>query len=242
MSENVQVEQPQDISKVVSDEGQVSTINDSGSTFGKFKDATSLLSAYNSLEAEFTRKSQKLAETIKELEKSKSAEGLARENDKGSTQEENIKSDSLTENKPSQNETQDNIKNQWKRRVDDFFLKNAEAKVHSAKIAKVLRDNRELISMKNGIDIAFSLVKASELKKPADLINDPDFLSSYVMNNPDIKNSIIRDYLGQTLSSPKAPKVLSGTSSGVYASPNTSKPSSIFDAGQILSKMLNGKK
>ena len=34
------------------------------STFGKFKDATSLLSAYDSLQAEFTRKSQKLAEDL----------------------------------------------------------------------------------------------------------------------------------------------------------------------------------
>ncbi len=36
-----------------------------GSPFGKFKDSTSLLSAYNSLQAEFTRKSQRLAELEK---------------------------------------------------------------------------------------------------------------------------------------------------------------------------------
>ena len=35
------------------------------SPFGKFKDSTSLLSAYNSLQAEFTRKSQRLAELEK---------------------------------------------------------------------------------------------------------------------------------------------------------------------------------
>lgn len=40
--------------------------NQEGSIFGKFKDAKSLLSAYNQLEAEFTRKSQKLAEIQKE--------------------------------------------------------------------------------------------------------------------------------------------------------------------------------
>ncbi|MBQ7579062.1 MAG: hypothetical protein IJT25_00825, partial [Clostridia bacterium] len=34
------------------------------SPYGKFKDAKSLLSAYNSLEAEFTRKSQKLASLL----------------------------------------------------------------------------------------------------------------------------------------------------------------------------------
>ena len=39
-----------------------------GSIFGKFKDAKTLLDAYNSLQSEFTRKSQKLAEFQKELE------------------------------------------------------------------------------------------------------------------------------------------------------------------------------
>lgn len=39
-----------------------------GSMFGRFKDAKTLLEAYNNLQAEFTRKSQKLAEFQKEYE------------------------------------------------------------------------------------------------------------------------------------------------------------------------------
>jgi hypothetical protein len=42
--------------------------NQEGSMLGKFKDAKSLLEAYNSLESEFTRKCQKLAELQKENE------------------------------------------------------------------------------------------------------------------------------------------------------------------------------
>lgn len=42
--------------------------NSKSSIFGKFKDAQTLLDAYNSLQAEFTRKSQKLAEIQKELD------------------------------------------------------------------------------------------------------------------------------------------------------------------------------
>lgn len=40
-----------------------------GSMLGKFKDANKLLEAYNNLEAEFTRKSQKLSELQQECEK-----------------------------------------------------------------------------------------------------------------------------------------------------------------------------
>lgn len=43
--------------------------NQEGSMFGKFKDAKTLLEAYNSLQAEFTRKSQKLSDFQKELNK-----------------------------------------------------------------------------------------------------------------------------------------------------------------------------
>lgn len=42
--------------------------NSEGSIFGKFKDAKTLLDAYNSLQAEFTRKSQKLAEIQKQFD------------------------------------------------------------------------------------------------------------------------------------------------------------------------------
>ncbi len=42
--------------------------NQEGSNFGKFRDAKTLLEAYNSLQAEFTRKSQKLAQFQKESE------------------------------------------------------------------------------------------------------------------------------------------------------------------------------
>lgn len=49
---------------------QTETENLDGSIYyGKFKDAKTLLDAYNSLQGEFTRKSQKLAEIQKEIDK-----------------------------------------------------------------------------------------------------------------------------------------------------------------------------
>ena len=46
----------------------IETENSESSIYGKFKDAKTLLDAYNSLQAEFTRKSQKLAEFQKQIE------------------------------------------------------------------------------------------------------------------------------------------------------------------------------
>ena len=67
MNENT-LEQP--ILETESNQQTDSTLteNQEGSMIGKFKDAKTLLDAYNNLQAEFTRKSQKLAEFQKELE------------------------------------------------------------------------------------------------------------------------------------------------------------------------------
>ena len=59
--ENTTIEQP-------AAEPDKTTENSEGSIYGKFKDAETLLEAYNSLEAEFTRKSQKLSELQKKFE------------------------------------------------------------------------------------------------------------------------------------------------------------------------------
>ncbi|MBQ8451567.1 MAG: hypothetical protein IJ538_02190 [Clostridia bacterium] len=59
------VEQPENISNQNSAQNELESNN--GSTFGKFKNVKNLLDAYTNLEAEFTRKSQKLAEIEKEF-------------------------------------------------------------------------------------------------------------------------------------------------------------------------------
>lgn len=70
-----------------------------GSPFGKFKDSTSLLSAYNSLQAEFTRKSQRLAELEKSFALSQKNTALQPEID-------------ASENKAEINESEINFKSQ----------------------------------------------------------------------------------------------------------------------------------
>ena len=70
MEENIFVEQPneQDNVPVADAKEEIGTPSSSlsGSQFGKFKDANSLLTAYNNLQAEFTKKCQKLSELEKE--------------------------------------------------------------------------------------------------------------------------------------------------------------------------------
>lgn len=70
MEENKVWEQPQELDNVpVADaktDDSTSLSKNEGSQLGKFKDAQSLLSAYNNLQAEFTKKCQKLSELEKQ--------------------------------------------------------------------------------------------------------------------------------------------------------------------------------
>lgn len=69
--ENLNLEQPENESESFGDNSaNVTDKSHDGSKLGKFNDAKSLLEAYNNLEAEFTRKCQKLAEFQKEKEES----------------------------------------------------------------------------------------------------------------------------------------------------------------------------
>ncbi|MBQ8424540.1 MAG: hypothetical protein IJX17_00785 [Clostridia bacterium] len=90
MKENI-IEQPQnetildDTINEITDSSNVTEFNNEslienheGSIFGKFKDAKSLLNAYNNLQAEFTRKCQQLAE-LKKFEENENAKEPAEE-------------------------------------------------------------------------------------------------------------------------------------------------------------------
>ena len=214
--EQENMEQPTDC-----DNGQ-----SAGSSYGKFKDATSLLSAYEHLEAEFTRKSQKLSALEKMQQNQK--QGASNKMDNASISQEDIGS---SENAPMQGfELKD-----WQNRVNDYFASNTHASAYKQKMARVLFENQELTSLPNALDIAYQLVKSEGLKQPADLIKDPDFIEKYVRNDAGIKNIIIADYLN-SIKRGQAPKIISGATSGCVGSPKPLAPKTIKEASSLAIK------
>ena len=106
-----------------------------GSMYGKFKDATSMLKAYKSLEAEFTRKSQRVSELEKMLfTKSQASEKVdaLNESNENVVSSENA-NDGLLESE------------EWKARVNGFF-ENAKALLfHERTDAMHSRGSREML-------------------------------------------------------------------------------------------------
>ena len=190
---NLETENNQNIDSTLSE------IQD-GSMIGKFKDAKTLLNAYNNLQAEFTRKSQKLAEFQKEYD--------------------------------------DNANFKTFNTLDDFINTTADSEKYKNEITEILVNDTEINNLPNKYQVAYKVIKESE-SKLANNLNSQEFLDKYILNNENIKSQIINNYLSTLNNISQAPKVISGNSTNIHFSPNTSKPKTLKEAGEIFSKMLN---
>lgn len=164
---------PQDNSSDTSDNQVVET------SLGKFKNNEALLNAYNSLEAEFTKRSQRL----KELEQSTS--------DKVETPDEKLAYDS----------------EDWQAKVQEFVMKNPIAKEFAEEIADRIINDDALARDKHCLDIALNSVLAAKYRQPEQLLQDDEFLDKYVFSNQSIKDKIVEEYIN-SLNSYQPPDVI----------------------------------
>lgn len=170
-----------------------------GSMLGKFKDAESLLAAYNNLEAEFTRKSQKLAELQKKLQET-----------------------AVFEHQES---------------IEDFIENAPNNDKYKKEITEILEKDKSISNLPNKFDVALSIIKNAE-QKSQELLTDEEFLEKNIYSNKRVVDKIISNYLNGLNGISAHPKLISGSANCVHFSPDESKPKTIFEAGEILSKML----
>ena len=199
----------------------LSNDNNDGSPYGKFKDAKSLLSAYNNLEAEFTRRSQRL----KELEK-----GSLSKN--GDASQETI-NETASENR----DVPFYKTKEWKGEVTNFLAANPEAKNDIKAISKIILSNPSVASNKDCLNIAYKMAIAEKYVEPALLSQDESFLEKYILDNPRAKELIISNYINSLKNRPTAPTTIEGQPSALAKSP-AQKLTSLDQAGEVLKKMF----
>lgn len=197
---------------------------ETGSMLGKFKDATSLLNAYTNLQAEFTRKSQKLAE----LEKKIDADSLSQKESALSERKETSENKDCNSIESSQNLRQD---------VLSFVLDNPEAKDYIEDIVEELENSKELKNISEGLPIAFRLAKERHKYTPADLAKSAQ-LQEYILSDKEITTKIIDEYIKSLAEKRTAPKIINGNGKAMVFSPNDNQPHTLADANKIFSKML----
>ena len=196
------------------------------SPYGKFKDAKSLLDAYNSLEAEFTRKSQKLAD-------------LTRGTTTSSQEKEALPTDATAVASASENENSVPMykKADWKKRVSDYLEANPNAKSEAKTMSKILLENKEIAKSENCLDLAYKLSLAQKYVEPAKLAQDDEFIKEYIGNNQRAKDLIVSQYIQSLQSRQVAPQTIMGQPKALVASP--SKPiGSMEKAREITLKLF----
>ncbi len=268
MEENLHMEQPntavsetEQVSEPITNKEINSTNADgnSGSMFGKFKDATSLLDAYNNLQKEFTRKSQKLSEMTKQLStledektqntslKDEKTPQIFNANakkynfdnlNKNSFNEKQTKNPAELNNK-SEADTIEPIykKSNWLTIVNQFFKTNPDAKQYSSEISKILLSDKTLANNNRGLEYAYALVNMKHQVKPAELINDPKYFADIIADER-VKEKIIVDYLQNISKSKTNIKVISGEPNYISPTPTKDKPKNLKEASNMLRKLL----
>ena len=206
-------EQPQELDNVPvadakNDESTPSS-NQNGSQLGKFKDAESLLSAYNSLQAEFTRKCQKLSELENKQQK---------EEEKAST--------------PVY------LKENWQDKVSSFLSNNQGAKKFASEISQEILTNPSLKNEENALDIAWAKIVSKKFKEPEEVLNDDKFVNDFVLSNEQIKQKILSNYI-KDLESKKIPPFVSNSQGGSIAFQTPKKANTLSEAKQLVEAILN---
>ena len=211
-----------------------------GSIIGKFKDAKTLLEAYNNLQSEFTRKSQRLAILEKQLEDNKiinnSESSVIEVKNETNTQNKlnNFSNDYSLKDNLNKDITSEvaSVKNET---IDDFVSRNSDSEKYKKMLTEIAGSDA-LSNLPNKYQLAYDVIKVAE-SKIAEKLNDPTFVDKLIADNEMVKSKVITNYLSN-LNNHSAPSVMSGASPSVYFSPSSGAPKTIREAGELFSKML----
>ena len=221
---------------------------------GKFKDVSSLLNAYNSLEAEFTRRSQRL----KEMEGAIKVEDYAQSNNvnlceaktkNANSNKENTVIDAdlntfITEGNNSEindSEIVDNLKDDENQNIEievkDFLNKFPDAVKFSKDISDIAAINKDF---KTGfLQRAYVELLQNKLSGSEKLLTDENHLKNVILNNSTLKEAVIREYLNNIKAGSKL-TLLSDNGKGITMPPK--KPKTIEQAGFLAKEFLTKNK
>lgn len=217
------------IEQPLKEEDGAQLTSENGSMLGKFKDATSLLNAYTHLQAEFTRKSQKLAE----LEKKANADSLSQK--QSALQPSETETILASENKDCIASPE--IDSSVSDKILQFVLENPNAKDYIEDIKQEIENQTQLLNIDGGLGIAFRLAQEKRKYTPAELMQSAQ-MQQYILSDKNITTKIIDEYIKSLAEQKTAPKIMSGNSKAMVFSPNENQPQTLADANKIFSKML----
>ena len=199
-------------------------------SLGKFKDAQTLYSAYNNLQAEFTRKCQRLSE----LEK---ANALNKEEP---LNKEEISSKEEISNKDNALNQEQHLpvysEDDWNKRVLEFLSKNEDAKPYAKEICETLMSDKEISSSKDALSLAWAKIIQKNYKKPSDILSD-EFIDTYVINNDKVKQKVMQ-ILAKDISQKRVPTTVGAHTGSHINLPRQIQPQTMAEAKELARKLM----
>lgn len=184
----------------------------SNTYLGKFNSVKDLEDAYNSLQAEFTRKCQKLKALEEEL-----TEGKQKILDNSNTQDNPIY-----------------LKEDYAEQLDSFLQSYPLAKKYAKEISLEVMNNKSL-----DLYQAYNNVLASKFKEPEELVKDKNFIDNYILNDDNLKKELIKKYLKDVKES-NAPTLITGAGGLGGGRAKDIEISSLEEANKLALKMFRG--
>lgn len=177
---------------------------------GKFKSVQALMDAYNSLQAEFTKKCQALSELKKDKTEKESVaiSGENEESERGETQ------------------ISEEIFNK-------FLLENSEAREYAEEIKEKVSSPAQNLSP---YEVAWAQILLGSIKEQNE--KSDKIINQYVLSNENVKNKVIENYLNE-LSSTKTPMVISSQSGERVSGVVPETPKTLKEAKIIVNKMFS---
>ncbi len=191
----------------------MSEIGSQNSDLGKFKSVEALMDAYNSLQAEFTKKCQALSELKKEktedeVEEASPAQEIKKDEEKSF---ETFNEESFTQ----------------------FLEENSEAQEYAEEIKQKFSSATQTQSP---YEVAWAKVLLNSFKEKDEKSNQ--IINQYVLSNENVKNKIIENYL-QELSQAKSPMVISSQSGERVSGIIPDAPKTLKEAKNLVNKMFS---
>lgn len=222
-------------------EQAVVVIPEQAVSFGKFASAQELLNAYNSLQAEFTKRSQQLRQLEREISErneqteQQSGEPVLTEASANVVQDETGSAAVGLADESEASTLTEYEEGQLADEVAVFLSANPEAVIYAEEIAEKSSQSGYLGS--GFLQNAYLAVLKDKLRAEKEKIND-EFILEKAQAIPFVKQKIIRDYLNE-VSLNKGARLIAGGGESVILPP--SRPKDISQAGEMAFKILKKK-
>lgn len=191
----------------------VQDLQQNSSPIKKFKSLDELEKAYVNLEKEFTKKCQALNKLKEDFD--------------------NVSSKQSLEQTPEFSQAK------LEQSKKEFFEKNPTAKEFVDEILSAYDSDKSSDEL-DPLEKAYEKVKANHFRTNQELMQDENFVENYVLNNSQVRDRIINDYLSNIMSNKTTPLMSNFSGGSVMITPK-SKPSSIKEAGDYMVALFNNK-